>query len=122
MTDQLLDTKRYFVTRKSGDGLSREESEAEVTEQVFSILWPATEGRRAEKIRYRVAAPDGTIWEVDDYKGSLAGLISAEVELATEESVHRIPELLENLVIAEVTNDARYKNKKLATPGLPSGR
>jgi len=113
---------RYFVTRKTGAGLSREESEAEVTEQVFSILWPATDGRRVEKVRYRIAAADGTIWEVDDYKGKLAGLVTAEVELPAEESVPQMPELLKNLVSAEVTDDARYKNKKLATQGIPSGR
>lgn len=110
---------RYFVTKKSGDGLSREESEAEVTEQIFNILWPATEGRRVEKIRYSVTAPDGTIWELDDYRGNLAGLFTAEVELPSEESVPQQPEILEDLVIADVTTDSRYKNKKLATQGLP---
>lgn len=110
---------RYFVTKKAGSGLSREETEAEVTEQVFNILWPATEGKRIEKTRYSIAAPDGTIWELDDYRGNLAGLFTAEVELSSEESVPQQPELLENLVIADVTTDARYKNKKLATQGMP---
>ncbi len=110
---------RYFVTKKSGDGLSREESEAEVTEQVFNILWPATEGRRVEKFRYSVTAADGTIWELDDYRGNLAGLFTAEVELPSEEFVPQQPESLDNLVIADVTTDSRYKNKKLATQGLP---
>lgn len=112
-------SSRYFVTKKSGDGLCREESEAEVTEQVFNILWPATEGRRIEKIRYSITAPDGTIWELDDYRGNLAGLFTAEVELPSEEFVPQQPESLENLVIADVTTDSRYKNKKLATQGLP---
>jgi len=110
---------RYFVTGKSGDGLRREESEAEVTGQVFDILWPATAGKRVEKTRYRVAAPDGSIWEVDDYKGGLAGLITAEVELPAEDAVPRPPDVLKNLIIADVTTDARYKNRKLATQGLP---
>ena len=111
---------RFFVTKKSGDGLTREETEEEVTEQVFNILWPATEGRRVEKTRYRVTAADGIIWELDDYRGNLSGLFTAEVELPTEESVPQQPEILKNLVIADVTHDGKYKNKKLATQGLPS--
>ena len=111
---------RFFVTKKTGDGLTREESEAEVTEQVFNILWPATEGRRVEKTRYSVTAADGTIWELDDYRGNLSGLFTAEVELPTEESVPLQPEILKDLVTADVTHDVKYKNKKLATQGLPS--
>ena len=111
---------RYFVTKKSSGGLSREESESEVTEQVFNNLWPATEGKRVEKIRYSITASDGTIWELDDYRGNLAGLFTAEVELPTEESVPLQPEILKDLVIADVTHDGKYKNKKLATQGLPS--
>lgn len=112
----------YFVTQKTGAGLCREESEAEVSEQVFTILWPATQGRRVEKIRHRIAESDGTIWELDDYKGELAGLYTAEVELPAEDCIPRLPGALEDLVIVEVTSDARYKNKQLATQGLPPAR
>lgn len=109
----------YFVTKKAGEGLSREEIEEEVTERVFDILWPATDGRRVEKTRYELTAPDGTVWEVDDYRGKLTGLYTAEVEMASEEADPQRPEKLQGLICAEVTTDKRYKNKMLATHGLP---
>lgn len=110
---------KFFVTRKGGEGFAREEAEAEVSREVFEILWPATEGARIEKTRYSHTSPDGLIWEVDEYHGGLTGLFTAEVELPNESTEAVVPIAIAAVFVADVTNDKRYKNKNLATKGLP---
>ena len=60
------------------------------------------------KVRYRVLLGDA-LWEVDEFEGENAGLIVAEVELATEEQSFDRPEWLGE----EVSGDARYYNSSL---------
>jgi CYTH domain-containing protein len=55
--------------------------------------------------------------EVDVYDGALTGLVLAEVEFATEQdsAAFEPPDWFG----AEVTEDARYKNRALAVDGRP---
>jgi len=113
--------QRFFVTRKGGEGFVRSEMEAEVSQEVFEILWPATVGKRIEKTRYNLTGPDGFVWEVDEYHGHLAGLFTAEAELLTETTEVVIPAGIEKVFVRDVTYDEAYKNKALAVHGLPEG-
>jgi adenylate cyclase len=108
---------RHFLTIKSGGSGSRVEEEIEIDERRFRALWPLTESRRIEKTRSRVPAPDGVTVEVDVYRGRHAGLLTAEVEFDSIEAAEAFqpPEWMGR----EVTSDERYKNKRLATDGLP---
>src|SRR5437870_11683640 len=45
---------RYFETYKSAGRLQRRELEIELSPDQFSTLWPATEDRRIEKVRYQI--------------------------------------------------------------------
>jgi adenylate cyclase len=107
-----------FVTVKSSGDESRVEEEIEIDGHRFDSLWPLTEGRRVEKRRYRIPAGDGLTIELDVYHGRLTGLITAEVEFGSRADADGFapPAWLSR----EVTNDPRYKNKRLATEGLPS--
>lgn len=107
---------RYFQTIKSGGGKIRTETEIEITEDQFNSLWQTTEGRRLEKIRYRISHDDQTI-ELDVYRGQLEGLISAEIEFDSSEASDQFvpPEWFGK----DVTDDRRYKNQNLALRGLP---
>ncbi len=82
----------------------------------FASLWPLTEGRRVEKVRYRVPWGAHTI-EVDVYDGALQGLVTAEVEFGSEPDSARFarPDWLG----PEVTDDPRYQNQHLALHGPP---
>ncbi|MGH1570428.1 hypothetical protein ACRAWG_06855 [Methylobacterium sp. P31] len=71
-------------------------------------------GRRLEKTRYRVEHA-GAVWEVDVFGGALAGLILAEIELEREDQ----PVVLPSWIEREVTDDARYRNSRLATGAIP---
>ena len=106
----------FFQTIKQGGGLQRAEVEIELTRSQFDALWPLTEGRRVEKVRYAIAHEGHTL-ELDVYAGALAGLITAEVEFPSVEAsaAFQTPSWLG----VEITEDARYKNKNLAVYGVP---
>lgn len=61
-----------------------------------------------EKTRYLVVYA-GHTWEIDVFEGRNRGLVVAEVEIATEDTVVQLPEW----VGQEVTNDHRYANARL---------
>lgn len=107
---------KYYLTVKTGKGMVRSEYETEINKTQFEAVWPATKGRRIEKVRYRIAY-QGKIIELDRYAGELTGLMTAEVEFKSEEDSQRFvpPEWFGE----DVTNDSRYKNQSLALRGLP---
>ena len=61
-----------------------------------------------EKKRHLVPR-DGFVWEVDEFFGQNAGLIIAEIELASEDQTFPLPPW----VGREVTGEARYYNSSL---------
>jgi CYTH domain-containing protein len=63
-----------------------------------------------EKTRYRIDY-QGLVWEVDEFEGENAGLVIAEVELASADQVIALPAW----VGEEVTADPRYYNANLIT-------
>ncbi len=105
---------KCFETVKSQGGLTRDEIEVEISQDQFRTLWPATEGRRLEKIRYLLKR-NGYHVELDVYQGSLAGLVVAELEFesAAESKRFSPPAWFGE----EVTEDTRYKNSSLALNG-----
>lgn len=108
---------RALLTVKSIGAGTRVEEELALDERRFASLWPLTEGRRVEKVRYAIAAADGLMIELDVYGGALAGLVTAEVEFASEaaSAAYRPPAWLGE----DVTDDARFKNRTLAVSGRP---
>jgi adenylate cyclase len=60
--------------------------------------------------KYRRRIPVGQhVWEVDEFLGANAGLVVAEIELASEDEVFEQPDW----VGEEVTDDVRYLNANL---------
>ncbi len=106
-----------LLTVKGGAGRSRTEEEIVIDAGRFARLWPLTAGRRIEKTRYLIPAEDLSI-ELDVYSGALTGLFVAEVEFASETAADAFepPEWFG----AEVTDDARFKNQRLAWEGAPT--
>ena len=110
--------ERSFLTVKSSGNESRVEEEIEIDGRRFDALWPLTEGRRIEKRRYRIPTGDGLTIELDVYEHRLTGLMTAEVEFGSRADADEFTPL--PWLGREVTDDSRYKNKRLATSGLPS--
>lgn len=106
---------RYYQTVKSDGALLRHEVEIELSRSQFEALWPLTEYKRVEKTRYEIDY-GGLLIELDVYSGNLEGLIVAEVEFQTEEESKTFSP--PGWFGIEVTGDARYKNKHLASEGI----
>jgi adenylate cyclase len=111
--------RKSILTFKRGVGRTRVEVEVGIEPDAFERLWPLTEGRRIEKVRHLIPAGDGLVIELDVYGGDLAGLVLAEVEFPTEAAADAFepPAWLG----ADVTDDERYKNQRLALDGAPAG-
>ncbi len=107
----------FWITLKQGSGLERSEQEKRISAELFSMLWPLTEGKRIEKVRYLIEQNGHTL-EIDIFSGALTSLIILEVEFSSVEESRsfKIPDF----VMKEVTEDKSYKNAALATRGLPT--
>jgi adenylate cyclase len=109
--------ERLRLTAKRGAGMVRTEQEVELSADQFEALWPVTEGRRLLKTRHAIPAGEHLI-ELDVYGGALSGLRIAEVEFASVEAAHAF--IPPTWFGREVTDDDRYKNRRLAVEGLPN--
>jgi adenylate cyclase len=112
--------EQMFLTIKSSGDRARVEEEIEIDAGKFGALWPLTEGRRVDKRRYVIPDRGDLRIELDVYHDRLAGLLTAEVEFTSSSASDAFepPAWLGR----EVTDDPRFKNKRLATDGLPSAR
>jgi len=107
------------LTVKSGGGLARVEEELAIGDAAFARLWPLTAGRRIEKVRHVIRTSDPrVVIELDVYRGDLEGLVVAEVEFAGEDEAHAFTP--PPWFGADVTDDGRYKNQRLAVDGRPA--
>jgi len=66
------------------------------------------------KKRYHWKGEDGMVWEVDEFEGSLAGLVLAEIELPNIGSEVMLPEWLST----EITGLHQWSNSTLAHKGI----
>jgi len=73
----------YTLTVKEGTGLTRRETEIRLQQDQFEALWPATEGRRIDKVRH-LHPWQGRQLCIDVYGDDLAGLLILEVEFGSE--------------------------------------
>lgn len=102
----------HSLTLKTDGGLTREEREIALGAMEFETLWPATEGRRVQKMRHRGTLPGGQEFEMDVFSGHLAPLMLVEVEFPSEEAA--LSFVSPAWFGKDVTEDKRYKNKTLA--------
>ena len=106
------------LTIKRGTGLIREEVEVSITPAQFAALWPLTDGRRVEKVRY-VVDYQGNAVEVDVFEGHLVGLVVAEVEFSNREMADAF--IPPDWCGEELTGAPEWSNARLALDGVPRG-
>lgn len=95
--------------KKAKRGTWREEFEYEIpAEDARYMLKHLVQHGTIRKIRYDVAH-EGMVWEVDVYKGSNAGLITAELELESLNEEFTTPPW----VTADVSNNHKFSNSNL---------
>ncbi|MBN2668013.1 MAG: CYTH domain-containing protein [Bacteroidales bacterium] len=101
-----------FLTIKgigNDSGASRYEWEKEISVTEAQELMVICEPGVIDKTRYIVPEVSGLKFEVDEFYGDNEGLIVAEIELPTEETIFEKPEWLGE----EVTGDVKYFNSML---------
>lgn len=106
-----------FLTVKGEGDLSRNEWETPIPDWVFQLLWPKTDGRALEKIRYSLDCGDLTL-EFDVYLGRLKDLVILEIEFPDKAAAQAFEikylQFATNTEAEEVTYDQNFKNKNLA--------
>jgi len=100
------------LTVKLVRGSVRDEREINLTPKLFAALWPATKGRRLQKMRYEIPWKNFVI-EIDIYRGKNDGLVVAEVEFLSRATCRKFKP--PNWFGREVTGVRRYSNISLAT-------
>ena len=102
---------RAFLTVKGPGGLVRAEFEYPIPPQDASAMLALCRGETLHKTRWTVPF-GGHDWTVDEFHAParLAGLVLAEVELASEAMQPALPPWLGQ----EVTGDPRWSNAALA--------
>ena len=99
----------WLTVKGLSHGATRVEFEYAVPVADAQALLALCDGPRVRKWR-RVVVHAGATWEVDEFLDENAGLVVAEIELASEDQPFERPGWLG----AEVTHDARYFNSSLA--------
>lgn len=106
------DDRSWLTIKSHSDraGLSRYEFEKDITNDEAEHLFELCRGGVIDKCRWLVKSPDARhTFEVDEFFGDNAGLVVAEVELASEDEPFTKP----CFIGEEVTGDRRYYNSQL---------
>ena len=106
---RLIRDRGYLTVKGASSGAARAEYEYEIPgEEAREMLDNLCERPLIEKTRYRVEY-QGLTWEIDEFQGSNAGLVIAEVELEEADQAVSLPDWVDK----EVTGDRRYYNASL---------
>ena len=100
--------KGYLTIKGKNEGISRLEFEYEIPLAEAEQLLLLCEQPLVEKMRY-VESYGGFEWEVDVFSGVNEGLIVAEIELPTKDTVFTKP----SWIGKEVSGDSRFYNSNL---------
>lgn len=106
---RIAGTHAFLTIKGATTGATRAEFEYEVPVVDAQQLLAMCDGPVVEKVRH-LCGHAGMTWEVDEFLGANAGLVVAEIELASEAQAFERPAW----VGEEVTGDARYVNANLA--------
>jgi CHAD domain-containing protein/CYTH domain-containing protein len=111
----------YYKTVKKGSGIVREEIEKEIPKKTYKKKRKKHLGNIIKKRRY-IMEDNGLHYDLDIYAEDLAGLYTLEVEFPDLSALEHYlpPEEIVSYLLADVTEDARYKNGYLALHGIPS--
>ncbi len=108
------DSELRLTLKLDGEGIVRDEFEYEIPLADAREMIGRRIGTVIEKMRYRVPF-GGWTWEVDVFEGQLAGLVIAEVEMASVAERPALPPWLGR----EVTDEPQFGNRALAIEGMP---
>lgn len=106
---RILDDEAFLTVKGKNYGISRNEWEYPIpVEDAREMFRDVCEDPILEKTRW-IVPYEGLIWEVDEFRGALAPLVMAEVELPSADT----PVSLPPFVGREVSGDPAYYNSNL---------
>lgn len=106
---RIRDNEAFITVKSRNTGVSRNEWEYEIpVSDARDMIDKISDGKLIDKTRYLVEY-DGLIWEIDEFHGTLEGLVVAEVELSDENINVELPPF----VGREVTGERRFYNSVL---------
>jgi CYTH domain-containing protein len=106
--------ERAWLTIKGrAKGAERAELEYEIPASDAPQLFSLARAHVVEKRRHRVEHR-GAVWEVDEFSGDNAGLVTAEIELEDADALDRAVRERPDWVGRELTSDHRFSNNNLA--------
>lgn len=105
---RILDDKAFLTVKGLTTGITRKEYEYQIPIEDAEEMLKMCGGKIIEKYRY-IVKKDGMIWEIDEFKGMLEGLVIAEIELQSEGSEYTKP----SFIGLEVSGDPVYYNSNL---------
>jgi adenylate cyclase len=106
---RVVEDAAWLTVKGASAGATRAEFEYPIPVADALEMLALCDGPLIRKTR-RVVVHAGATWEIDEFEGDNAGLVVAEIELASEDTAFEPPPWLG----AEVTHDARYFNSNLA--------
>lgn len=102
--------KAFLTVKGPNAGAVRSEWEYLIpTADALEMLREIAQGKVIEKTRY-IIDYRGQTWEVDEFHGCHQGLVTAEIELPSEDAPFSRPDFIGE----EVTGDPRYYNSNLS--------
>ena len=104
-----IGNKGFLTVKGRNKGEIRLEFEYEIPYEEADEILNMAEPGIVEKTRYIVPF-QGLVWEVDEFHGSLRGVVVAEVELPETEMVYEKPPF----VGEDITGNAAYYNSNLS--------
>ena len=110
----------YYKTIKYGTGASRDEEEAEISEQKFHKKFEDRIKKPIRKNRYMFHF-EGKEYSIDVFKKDLKGLFMLEIEFPSMEDFEqfKLPSMIKAHVIKDVSFDESFKNKNMVLHGRP---
>lgn len=106
---RLRNEEAFLTIKGKTNGLSRSEYEYAIPPHDAKEMLQSMCSTTIEKVRF-VFTYEGFIWELDEFSGTQAPLILAEVELPNEEITPPLPPFVKE----EVSHDLRYTNSRLS--------
>lgn len=105
---RVLDNKGFITVKGKGHGAAHPEFEYQIPLDDALQMMTLCEAPIIEKTRH-IVMDHGNRWEIDEFKGGLAGLVIAELEVPDKDYVFPLPAFIGQ----EVTGDPRYYNSQL---------
>lgn len=108
---RIKDDEAYITVKSRNRGATRNEWEYRIdSSEARQMLDSCCQSRLITKTRYIVPAENGLKWEIDEFHGSLEGLVVAEIELPHEDTAFLRPPFIGE----EVTGNPYYYNSSLS--------